>query len=185
MLSVFSPDKNLSQPKELKSALKAKNVGICYAYGRGKDYKLNDFFGLSFLVFDRSDSFNLRSFADDFAKKYSGGVYSFAKSGESFSFCRDDKQVLAYQNGKKVNITHILKSSKHANIEFCLGALSSVLPYQQGCLCYELVANKMPFYTNTCKRILELNKELIGSITGHTARLLWHDRYDRNAYFRV
>ena len=50
MLSVFSPDKNLSQPKELKSALKAKNVGICYAYGRGKDYKLNDFFGLSFLV---------------------------------------------------------------------------------------------------------------------------------------
>ena len=185
VLSVSSSTSNLCAPKEIKHALKAKNIGICYAYGRGKDYELDDLFGLSFLVFERKKSFDLRSFADDFAKKYSNGVYGFARSGEHFSFCCGDKEVKLRPNGKQVNITHILKSSKHANIEFCLGALSSVLPYQQGCLCYELVANKMPFYTNTCKRILELNKELIGSITGHTARLLWHDRYDRNAYFRV
>ena len=191
VISVFSPDKNLSQPKELKSALKAKNVGICYAYGRGKDYKLNDFFGLSFLVFDRSDSFNLRSFADDFAKKYSNGVYGFARSGEHFSFCCGDKEVKLRPNGKQVNITHILKNFKtdhaytHTNREFCLDAFRSVLPYPHGSVYYELGANRVLFYIATCYKILEQNRELIGSITGHTARSLWHDRYDRNAYFRA
>ena len=36
------------------------------------------------------------------------------------------------------------------------------------------------------RHLEELNEAgKIGSITGHTARSLWHDRYDRNAYFRA
>ena len=191
VLSVSSSTSNLCAPKEIKHALKAKNIGICYAYGRGKDYELNDLFGLSFLVFERKKSFDLRSFADDFAKKYSNGVYGFARSGEHFSFCCGDKEVKLRPNGKQVNITHILKNFKtdhaytHTNREFCLDAFRSVLPYPHGSVCYELGANRVLFYIETCSKILEQNRELIGSITGHTARSLWHDRYDRNAYFRA
>ena len=81
VLSVFDSTKI---PYEIKSELKAKNIGIIAVRTHSKSYELKDIFGYTFLMFARSRSFDLYAFLGVLACKYSGGVFAYAKITSPF-----------------------------------------------------------------------------------------------------
>ena len=44
---------------------------------------------------------------------------------------------------------------------------------------------KALFFDRLCDEIISANRQVIGSITGQTARSLWSDNYDVSSYFKT
>ena len=176
VLSVFDSTKI---PYEIKSELKAKNIGIIAVSTRAKSYELKDIFGYTFLMFARSRSFDLYAFLGVLACKYSGGVFAYAKNHKPFLLI--NAQNNATFKPKKLFISDILDFYT-AKIDYEKLALFSSLP--SGCVCFEFGDIERSFCSELSREIYRANALVFGSIACFTARTLWFDNYDKNSYFK-
>ena len=168
VLSVFDSTKI---PYEIKSELKAKNIGIIAVRTHSKSY--------AFLIFARSRSFDLYAFLWALACKYSGRVFAYAKNHKPFLLI--NAQNNATFKPKKLFISDILDFYT-AKIDFKKLAFFSSLP--SGCVCFEFGDIERSFCSELSGEIYRANALVFGSIACFTARTLWFDNYDKNSYFK-
>lgn len=176
VLSVFDSTKI---PYEIKSELKAKNIGIIAVRTHSKSYELKSIWGYTFLMFARSRSFDLYAFLGALAQKYSGGVFAYAKNHKPFLLI--NAQNNATFKPKKLFISDILDFHS-AEIDYEKLVLFSSLP--SGCVRFEFRDIERSFWRELSREIYSANAQVIGSIACFTARTLWSDKYDKNGYFK-
>lgn len=180
IFSVFGTSVNERYPKELKNARKCGDIDFALAFSQGKDYEFRDIFGKHFIVFARNSSFDLHSFISKLAKTYSWGIYAYAKNAGNFTLYN------AFENlefPSKIKLSKLINF--YSNCKVDLDALKELCPNPSKSLSIKLTCFKALFYERLSDEILGANRQIIGSITGYTARSLWFDNYDKSVYIKT
>ena len=179
IFSVFSKEPNQKYPKELKEHRKRGDIEFAVAFGRGKDESGENIFATTFIAFAKSASLPISPIAQRVVRKYEcGGKYICGINRFKIYDAFDDSSEF-YDAAKKCDIINFDKQC-----EINLALLKELIFLPEWIKDFAFTHAKVLFYERLCDDIISANRQVIGSVTGQTARSLWSDNYDVSSYFK-
>nr|WP_321427924.1 hypothetical protein [uncultured Campylobacter sp.] len=179
IFSVFSKTPNQKYPKELKELRKRGDIDFAVAFGRGKDESGESIFATTFIVFAKSASAVISPIVQMVVRKYKCGGKFICGINRFKIYDAFDESSEFSDTAKKCDIINFDK-----NCEINLAVLKEMIYLPEWIKDFDFTHAKVLFYERLCDEIISANRQIIGSITGQTARSLWSDSYDINSYFK-
>ena len=179
IFSVFSKEANQKYPKELKELRKRGDIEFAVAFGRGKDESGENIFATTFIAFAKSASLPISPIAQRVACKYECGGKYICGINRFKIYDAFDESSEFYGTAKKCDIINFDKQC-----EINLALLKELIFLPEWIKDFAFTHAKALFFDRLCDEIISANRQVIGSITGQTARSLWSDNYDVSSYFK-
>ena len=180
IFSVFSKEANQKYPKELKEHRKRGNIEFAVAFGRGKDESGENIFATTFIIFARTNGVSISIIAQNILRKYECGG-RFVIGINRMALCDNLGYRIEFNDtAKKCDIINFNKQC-----EINLALLKELIFLPDWIKDFAFTHAKALFYERLCDEIISANRQVIGSVTGQTARFLWSDNYDVSSYFKT
>ena len=179
IFSVFSKEPNQKYPKELKEHRKRGDIEFAVAFGRGKDENGEAVFANTFIIFARTNGVSISIIAQNILRKYECGGKYICGINRFKIYDAFDESSEFYGTAKKCDIINFDKQC-----EINLALLKELIFLPEWIKDFAFTHAKVLFYERLCDDIISANRQVIGSVTGQTARSLWSDNYDVSSYFK-
>lgn len=179
IFSVFSKTPNQKYPKELKEHRKRGNIDFAVAFGRGKDESGEKIFATTFIVFAKSASAAISPIVQMVVRKYECGDKFICGINRFKIYDTFDESSEFSDTAKKCDIINF-----DDNCAINLNVLKEMIYLPEWIKDFDFTHAKVLFFDRLCDEIISANRQIIGSVTGQTARSLWSDNYDINSYFK-
>ena len=176
---MFSKEANQKYPKELKELRKRGDIEFAVAFGRGKDESGESIFATTFIAFAKSASLPISPIAQRVVRKYECGGKYICGINRFKIYDAFDESSEFYGAAKKCDIINFNKQC-----EINLALLKELIYLPWWIKDFAFTHAKVLFYERLCDEIISANRQVIGSVTGQTARSLWSDNYDVSSYFK-
>ena len=180
IFSVFSKEANQKYPKELKEHRKRGDIEFAVAFGRGKDESGENIFATTFIAFAKSASLPISPIAQRVACKYECGGKYICGINRFKIYDAFDESSEFYGIAKKCDIINFDRQC-----EINLALLKELIFLPAWIKDFAFTHAKALFFDRLCDDIISANRQVIGSVTGQTARSLWSDNYDVSSYFKT
>ena len=179
IFSVFSKEANQKYPKELKEHRKRGDIEFAVAFGRGKDESGEAVFANTFIIFARTNGVPISIIAQNILRKYECGG-RFVIGINRMALCDNLGYRIEFNDtAKKCDIINFDKQC-----EINLALLKELIFLPWWIKDFAFTHAKALFFDRLCDEIISANRQVIGSVTGQTARSLWSDNYDVSSYFK-